>query len=87
MIVKIWIANIEAIEKKEDLGVDLGEKCYELVDFEFKEEMFVGFWVDPGEDPSTGTKDIIFYIKGVPLSSRTPYSKELEDTFRKIVRG
>ncbi len=91
MVVKIWIKNSDAIEeaeREENLGLTPGNKdLHELVDFEFKEDLFVGFWVDPEVDPTTQTRDIRFFIRGVERGCSTPFTAKLADKFRDIINN
>ncbi len=81
MKIQIWLSDQEKIKESEILGADIDSSL--LVDFYFKLDQLIGFWIDPDENSITGSKDIIFYFGGDTL--RTPYKKSLADLFYKEV--
>ena len=85
MKVQIWVRDMVVAEKKENLGMETGEKEYSLTTFTFDRKKLTGFWVDNPEDidGETGVRDIAFYVDGYYF--RTPYHEEKEKMFNKII--
>jgi hypothetical protein len=85
MKIVIVVSNNRKLDENDDLGFEKHKKdqIYNHIDFNFNPNNFDGFWVDPDKDAEIGIHLIIFYISGVTFV--TPYSKETEEWFKKIV--
>jgi len=67
----------DLLGKEEDAGPGT------IVEFEFKDSAFTGFWVDHDEPTSDGNLVILFYVGGICYS--TPCNTETLEKFRTLI--
>jgi hypothetical protein len=82
-IVKIWIRDNASLDENERLGFDVNKPSLDLVNFQFNEKLFAGYWIDTDENDITKAKDIIFYLGGQSFS--TPHTKETRSMFDELM--
>ena len=80
----IYIFDSKKEEENESLGFIKNDLKCELTEFHIDEKHLSGYWIDNEIHDQTKTLDIVFYLMGGE-SFRTPYKKETELLFNKIL--
>jgi hypothetical protein len=73
-VIPIYLIDTDVEDEKERLGLNEDEPA-ELKQTAVHTIYVSSYWIDVDKNRHTGTKDIVFYIDGVPF--RTPYTKQI----------